>query len=58
MVKDPSGWGRLADYVRGVIGHFRSDERVLLWDLYNEPGNNKRGGAVPRLTEGSIQMGT
>ena len=43
VVKNPSGWGRLANYVRGVIGHFRSDERVLLWDLYNEPGNNKRG---------------
>jgi hypothetical protein len=29
---------RLADYVRGVVGRFASDPRVLLWDLYNEPG--------------------
>jgi len=45
VVRDPSGWGRLSDYVRDVVGHFRSDERVLLWDLYNEPGNNNLGEA-------------
>jgi hypothetical protein len=43
IVTDSSKWGRLEDYVRDVIGSFRSDERVLLWDLYNEPGNNKLG---------------
>jgi len=45
IVTDPSRWGRLEDYVRDVIGSFRSDERVLLWDLYNEPGNNDLGEA-------------
>jgi hypothetical protein len=45
VVRDSSKWGRLADYVRDIVGHFRSDERVLLWDLYNEPGNNKLGEA-------------
>jgi hypothetical protein len=29
---------RLEDYVKGVIGAFASDERILIWDLYNEPG--------------------
>jgi hypothetical protein len=29
--------------VTDVIGAFASDERVLLWDLYNEPGNNGLG---------------
>jgi hypothetical protein len=29
---------RLGDYVRGVVGRFAQDPRVLLWDLYNEPG--------------------
>jgi len=31
---------RLRDYVTGVLTRFAADERVLLWDLYNEPGNN------------------
>jgi hypothetical protein len=29
----------LEPYVRGVIGRFRSDPRVLAWDLFNEPDN-------------------
>ena len=30
--------GRLERYVRGVLADFGEDPRVLLWDLYNEPG--------------------
>lgn len=30
----------LESYVKGVISHFAYDKRVLLWDLYNEPGNS------------------
>lgn len=29
----------LQDYVTGVIGQFRNDNRVLGWDLWNEPDN-------------------
>ena len=25
-------------YVKGVVGAFADDDRVLMWDLYNEPG--------------------
>jgi hypothetical protein len=45
VVRNPSGWGRISEYVGDIVGHFRSDERILLWDLYNEPGNNKLGEA-------------
>jgi hypothetical protein len=31
---------RLRDYVTGVLSRFASDERILLWDLYNEPGQS------------------
>lgn len=30
---------RLEAYVRGVIGRFAQDTRVLAWDLWNEPDN-------------------
>ncbi|HET9907035.1 MAG TPA: cellulase family glycosylhydrolase [Anaerolineales bacterium] len=40
LVTDESSWDTLADYVRGVIRTFAQDERILMWDLYNEPGNN------------------
>lgn len=29
----------LRDYVGGIIGAFRDDERILGWDLFNEPDN-------------------
>lgn len=42
-VVDPARWERLARYIKGMIGAFAEDERVLMWDLYNEPGNNEMG---------------
>lgn len=39
VVRDHSTWPGLERYVRDVVSHFRDDERVLAWDLYNEPGN-------------------
>lgn len=38
-VVDNLAWPRLENYVSDVITRFRQDERVLMWDLYNEPGN-------------------
>jgi hypothetical protein len=32
----------LYDYVTGVLGQFRNDNRVLGWDLWNEPDNPAR----------------
>jgi hypothetical protein len=42
-VSDTSAWPRLKRYVQGVIDAFGHDERVLMWDLWNEPGNNGMG---------------
>jgi hypothetical protein len=39
-VTNPKTWPRLERYVKDVVGTFGKDERVLFWDLYNEPGNN------------------
>jgi hypothetical protein len=44
-VNNPNQWDRLEGYITGVVKAFREDERVMLWDLYNEPGNNKQGAA-------------
>lgn len=32
----------LEKYVKDILTTFGKDDRVLLWDLYNEPGNNKQ----------------
>lgn len=37
-------------YVRNVLNNFKHDTRVLLWDLYNEPGNSGyRDKSLPLL---------
>jgi len=38
-LRDPNQYGRLADYVRGVVGRFGQDPRVIAWDIWNEPDN-------------------
>ncbi len=43
VVNDATRWDRLEAYVKDVIGSFRNDRRILLWDLYNEPGNGGQG---------------
>jgi hypothetical protein len=38
-LSDPSEYPRLEAYVKGVVGAFGKDKRVLAWDLWNEPDN-------------------
>ena len=38
----------LEDYVRAVVGRFRDDERVQVWDVWNEPDNDNRISYGPR----------
>ncbi len=40
---DPSQYPRLKAYVQGVVGAFAKDDRILAWDLWNEPGADNLG---------------
>jgi Cellulase (glycosyl hydrolase family 5) len=42
-LEDRSEYPRLEAYVRGVVGKFGHDERVLAWDVWNEPDNTNDG---------------
>ena len=58
-VRDPSDalradtlsiYPTLETYVKDILGTFAEDERILLWDLYNEPGNSKyKSASLPLL---------
>ena len=37
---DSRKWGRLEEYVKGTLKHFANDNRILGWDLFNEPSNS------------------
>ena len=39
ILGDTTRHHELESYIKGVIGHFENDKRVLVWDLYNEPDN-------------------
>lgn len=38
-LKDPTQYPRLQDYVRGVVGAFAKDKRIVAWDVWNEPAS-------------------
>src|SRR6202167_947714 len=39
ILADPTQYPRLERYVKGVVGAFANDPRILAWDLWNEPDN-------------------
>ena len=47
-LKDPAQYPRLEAYVKGVVGAFANDRRVLAWDIWNEP-ENTNGGSYGKL---------
>jgi hypothetical protein len=40
---DPAQLPRLKGYVQGVVGAFAKDDRILGWDVWNEPGSDQTG---------------
>src|SRR5437868_2018916 len=42
-LQNPSEYLRLEAYVKGVVGAFAKDERILAWDIWNEPDNTNQG---------------
>ena len=38
LLRDTLAYYKLEKYVKGIVKYFANDERVLIWDLYNEPG--------------------
>ncbi len=50
IADDPTRQADLRAYVHAVVTRYREDPRILVWDLYNEPGNFKRSyKALPLL---------
>ncbi|MET0300685.1 MAG: cellulase family glycosylhydrolase [Flavitalea sp.] len=46
MVVDHSTHPKLEKYVKDIVGTWKSDNRILFWDLYNEPTNGGLGSAT------------
>lgn len=48
VLADPARFRALEPYVTGVVSRFREDERILLWDIWNEPDNANEAAYGPR----------
>ena len=55
-LRDASKVPVLKDYVTGVVGAFRADARVRLWDIWNEPDNMNRPAYVQREPADKVQL--
>src|SRR5258707_621668 len=54
---DPAQYPRLEAYVKGVVKAFGKDDRVLGWDVWNEPDNGNGGGGSWRAGRRHICRG-
>ncbi len=51
LVTDKTAWPELEHYVKDMVGSYDNDKRIILWDLYNEPGNSGMGNKSLPLVE-------
>jgi len=42
-LRDENEYARLEEYVRGVVSAYANDNRILCWDVWNEPDNINTG---------------
>lgn len=40
IVADASKWAPMEAYTKDILTTYKNDSRILMWDLYNEPGNS------------------
>jgi hypothetical protein len=53
---DPAYAPKLEAYVKGVVGAFASDDRILGWDIWNEPDNDNRPAYVAKEPPHKAQL--
>jgi hypothetical protein len=55
-LQDPAQYPRLEAYVKGVVGAFAKDQRVLGWDIWNEPDNINGGSYKDQEPKNKIEL--
>ncbi len=57
LFSDPDIIQVLEAYVKDILTTFKNDKRIVIWDLYNEPGNNKYGNKSMYLLQKVYEWG-
>jgi len=55
-LKDPGEYPRLEAYVKGVVGAFATDKRILGWDVWNEPDNTNDGSYASSEPRNKVEL--
>ncbi len=60
-LQNPAEYPRLERYVKGIVGAFANDNRILAWDIWNEPDNSnassyKNGESRDKVNEVSLLL--
>jgi hypothetical protein len=55
-LEDPRQYPRLEKYVKGVVGAFARDPRILAWDIWNEPDNTNGGSYSKGEPKDKVQI--
>ena len=55
-LQDASQYTRLEAYVKGVVGAFGHDNRVLAWDIWNEPDNRNESSYGKTEPASKVQL--
>jgi hypothetical protein len=55
-LQNPAEYPRLEAYVRGVVGAFANDKRVLAWDVWNEPDNMNNSSYGPQEPKNKVEL--
>ena len=56
VLQNPSEYPRLEAYVKGVVGAFARDQRVLAWDIWNEPDNVNPGSYEKLEPQNKVEL--
>ena len=55
-LQDPKEYPRLEAYVKGVVAKFARDDRVLAWDIWNEPDNTNGGSYQQAEPKNKVEL--
>jgi hypothetical protein len=55
-LEDSSQYPRLKAYVQGVVGAFAQDDRILAWDVWNEPDNGNNSSYSKKDPKNKTQL--
>ncbi len=55
-LENPSEYPHLEAYVKGVVGAFARDQRVLAWDIWNEPDNENHGSYHEEEPKNKVEL--